>query len=95
MKLRLTPLNIVSSVLLVLAASSFLNLWGSPMGKGLNKQIVPYLLLLFVITSIADFIFRHFVKDLKRIWVVEVLFIIFAVILTLAFHSSWISPASK
>jgi amino acid transporter len=84
-KLRLTPMNIISSVLIVSMAYLFIfadeNGW-SQLGT------VP-LLILFVLSFVSDIIFRRLIKDLKRIWLFELLFIIFVAVLILLIKSQF------
>ena len=61
MKFRLTPLNIVTALGLGLLGGGF------------------YLLIigcLVAVTFVSDMIFRFTLKDLKRIWIVELVFIV-------------------
>ena len=74
MKLRLTPLNIVISVLLVFAV---LQIFKSE--AGFLIQSLSYLLMA-LFCFIADIIFRRSFTSLKRIWIIELLFIIFAAV---------------
>ncbi|MBO9673812.1 MAG: hypothetical protein J7577_10245 [Sphingobacteriaceae bacterium] len=82
MSLRITPLNIVSAIGLGLVAVHLLS----------DKATAPrqinmsgfYLLILgclILVTFITDLIFRFTLKDIKRIWVIELIFIVFAAIL--------------
>lgn len=74
MKLRLTPLNIVVSVLLVAFAYQLLS--------SEKNNIQPLYFILMALTCfIADMIFRRTVTQLKRIWIIELLFIIFAAVI--------------
>lgn len=85
MKLRLTPLNIISSVLIVSVAYLFIfadeNGW---------RQLgsVP-LIILFILSFVSDIIFRRLIQDLKRIWFFELLFIIFVAVLILLIKSQF------
>jgi hypothetical protein len=75
--MRLTPLNIVSAVLIVLAALPFLGenrVVGTPVG-------FYYYMGLVVLCVISDLMFRGLLRNLKRIWIVELSFIIFVAIL--------------
>lgn len=74
MKLRLTPLNIVIALLLVVVGYQFLD-------RAINSNYFSYLYLLLIAFTcfIADMLFRRYSPDLKRIWIIELLFIIFAV----------------
>ena len=77
MSIRLTPLNILTSVLLV--AIAYLFIYQDNEGwRVLGSVSVLGLALLSFIT---DLIFRRLIKDLKRIWIVELVFIIFAAVL--------------
>ncbi|MGM9478609.1 hypothetical protein ACS5PU_19455 [Pedobacter sp. GSP4] len=84
MKLRITPLNIVGALGLSLIVVSLLS----------EKQTAPryidlsgfYLLILsclVLVTFITDLIFRFTLKDIKRIWIIESIFIVVTVILML------------
>ncbi len=77
MKLRLTPLNIVSSLLLVSIA--YLLLFSDENGfRELGS--IPLIIMLFL-SFITDQIFRRFIPELKRIWLIELLFLIFVALL--------------
>ncbi len=73
MTLRFTPLNIISSVLLVSIA--YLLIY--PDENGWRQLGSIPLVILFVLSFISDLIFRRLIQDLKRIWLFELLFIIF------------------
>jgi hypothetical protein len=84
MNFRITPLNIVSAIGLGLVAVNLVS----------EKSTAPhhvdmsgfYLLILgclILVTFITDMIFRFTLKDIKRIWVVELIFIFIAAILML------------
>lgn len=77
MKLRLTPLNIVTSLLLV----STIFLPPSPDGSLLRKiGGIPFFILV-ILSFITDQVFRRYIPELKRIWLIELLFLIFVVVL--------------
>lgn len=81
MKLRVTPLNIISSVAFALFVLSFFQSKSasSPVDvSGFYKLILACLIL---VTFITDLVFRATIKDLKRIWLVEMTFIIITVVL--------------
>ncbi len=82
MKIRLTPLNIASAALLV-ALIYPLIYNPAPVGKSANTVL---LLCLVLLCAVSDILFRGFLRDLKRIWIIEILFIIFAAILLLIIH---------
>lgn len=77
MNLRLTPLNIISSILLVSIAYLFIY----PDQNGLRQLGIGPLIIFFILSTISDLIFRRLVQNLKRIWLFELLFLIFVIIL--------------
>ncbi len=79
MKLRLTPLNILSSVLLVSLAYLLI----FPDENGWRYLGALPLALMLLISFISDLIFRRLIVNLKRIWLFELLFLIFVAILIL------------
>ncbi len=83
MTLRLTPLNIISSVLLV--SIGYLLIYQDETGW---RQLgsIP-LIILFILSFISDLIFRRLIQDLKRIWLFELLFIIFVAVLIVLIRS--------
>ena len=82
MNLRLTPLNIVSSLLIV--GTAYLLIYPNEDRK---YPGVISLILLFVICFITDIVFRRLIRNLKRIWLFELLFIIFVGFLILLIRS--------
>ncbi len=84
MKFRLTPLNIVTA--LGFAMLAFLIVQPTQTVKGQPNLTSFYLLILgclVLITFVTDMIFRFTLKDLKKIWVVELVFIILTAVLIL------------
>jgi len=79
MNLRLTPLNILSSVLLV--SIGYLLIY--PDENGWRYLGAIPLGILLIISLVSDLWFRRLIVDLKRIWLFEVLFLIFVVVLIL------------
>jgi hypothetical protein len=77
MKLRLTPLNIVSSLLLVSIA--YLLFYRDE--NGFRELGSISLIILLILSFIIDQIFRRFIPQLKRIWLIELLFLIFVSVL--------------
>lgn len=77
MKLRLTPLNIVSSLLLV----SIVYLILFPDENGFRHLGSIPLIILLILSFITDQVFRRFISELKRIWLIEILFLIFVAVL--------------
>lgn len=76
--MRLSPLNFVSAALVVTLIYPLLDQKQSKVQPGWLS-----LVLVIVLCSVADLLFRTFLRDLKRIWIVEVIFIIFAAIVLL------------
>lgn len=76
MGLRLTPLNITSSALLVTIGYAFLD----AEQVGINTWL---LFSLFILSTCSDILFRGTIKDLKRIWLIELLFVSMVTILTI------------
>lgn len=84
MKFRLTPLNIITAS--GFAILGFLLFQSKPAGAPDVKLDGFYLLIagcLIAITFITDMIFRFTLKDLKKIWIVESVFIVLTAVLML------------
>lgn len=79
MKIRLTPLNVISSLLLVAVAWLFI----FADDTGWRKLGAIPLIVLWFLSFISDIIFRRYLKGLRRIWIVELVFIIFVAVLIL------------
>ncbi len=82
MKPRITPLKIVSAIGLGLVTINLL-LEKNPAPRHINLDGFYLLILgcLILVTFITDMIFRFTLKDIKRIWVVELIFIVIAAVL--------------
>ena len=84
MKLRITPLNIVGALgLSLIVISLFSEKSTAPRQVNMSGFYLLILSCLVVVTFITDLIFRFTLKDIKRIWMVELLFIFIAAILML------------
>lgn len=79
MTLRLTPLNILSSVLLVSIAYLLANADES----GWRELGIIPLLVMFLLCTVSDLIFRRLIPGIKRIWLFEILFLIFVTVFIL------------
>lgn len=79
MNLRLTPLNIFVALLIVSAA--YLPIF--PVVKGMPELGRIPLLIVIILCLITDQVFRRYIPKLKRIWLIEFLFLIFVAILIL------------
>lgn len=77
MRFNVTPLNILVAVLLT--AIAYLLLFPDEAGWRLLGSVS--LIMLGVVCFLSDLVFRFFIKDLKRIWIVEICFLIFAFVL--------------
>lgn len=83
-KLRLTPLNIVAA--LGIALLIVVSMQPKAKTAGHNELGALYLFILgslVVVSFVSDLIFRFILKDLKRIWLVETVFIAIAITLFL------------
>jgi len=84
MKLRITPLNIVSAAGLGLVVVNLITEKGAaPRHINLDGFYLLILGCLIVVTFITDMIFRFTLKDIKRIWIIELVFIVIAAVLML------------
>ncbi len=77
MNLRLTPLNIVVALLIV----SAIYLPTIPVVKGMPELGRIPLFIMIILCLITDQVFRKYIPKLKRIWLIEFLFLIFVAIL--------------
>jgi len=84
MNVRLTPLNIVSALLLT--GIVWLLIYSDENGWR-ELGTIP-LLIMFLISSVTDLVFRRLAVDLKRIWLFELLFLIFVTIFIVLFKKS-------
>ena len=84
MKLRVTPLNIVGAIgLSLLVVGIFSEKSTAPRQINFSGFYLLILGCLVAVTFVTDLIFRFTLKDIKRIWMVELLFIVIAAILML------------
>ncbi len=85
MKFRLTPLNIITSVGFALLAISFFQVKPASGLANFNTGAIYKILLsaLILVAIVSDLIFRFTLKELKKIWIVETLFIAFTIVLIL------------
>ncbi|WP_316736463.1 hypothetical protein [Pedobacter aquatilis] len=82
MKLRITPLNIISAISLGLVVANILGTKNNaPRQIDMSGFYLFILGCLILVTFITDIIFRFTLKDLKKIWIVESIFVVFTVIL--------------
>ena len=85
MKFRITPLNIITSLGVALLIISFLH--NRPAGGLVNINMGPFykviLSILILVTVAIDLIFRFILKNLKKVWLIELFFMAFTVIMFL------------
>ncbi|GHE23671.1 hypothetical protein [Sphingobacterium griseoflavum] len=79
--MKLTPLNIVVACFLTWIVSE----WGNAQLRLEWWQVVLFL----VVISLADVVFRLFVKDLKKLWINEIGFILVSGILVIVLKILW------
>ncbi|WP_293312841.1 hypothetical protein [Pedobacter sp. UBA5917] len=81
MKLRITPLNIITALAFAFLMSSILQT--KPAGQHFDMSAFYKFILgsLILVTFITDLIFRFTLKDIKRIWIIELIFIVIAAVL--------------
>jgi hypothetical protein len=72
-RLRITPLNIASAVLVTWLLSRF-------MQDSAEWSTAGWFLLLLLMLVAADQIFRLTLRNLKRVWMAESIFLVFVVI---------------
>jgi hypothetical protein len=85
MKFRITPLNIASAALLVLAVYTFINgatVMGSKTIHLGTAMGLIFLLFAFVV-SFMDVMLRNFFPETKKLWLIELSFITLTVIIFL------------
>jgi hypothetical protein len=84
-KLRLTPLNIVTALGFVLFALGFFSYssGGLLINVGMESLYRIILVCLILVSIVTDLIFRFLFKDLKRVWLVELVFISLTIIIFL------------
>jgi len=81
--IRLTPLNVVTAMSLVAAGWMLLNGFGTPMERTINLLIFGLCILGAVVSFVSDLIFRKSIPSLRNLWIVEVAFLVFTVVLIL------------
>jgi hypothetical protein len=82
LKFKLTPLNIVTAMSLVMAG--FLIFGKSDITNGVDHQVnglwIAVCFLAVVISFLSDQIFRKFIPSTFNLWVIECAFIIFTLV---------------
>lgn len=76
MGLKLTPLNIVLACILVWFFSEL----GNPVGTMIS---IPWMIVLVVVLSVMDLLFRIWLKAMNRVWIFEIGFILMVSIVTI------------
>ncbi len=81
MRFRITPLNILTSILFAFLAVGILQTKTAGQHFDLSAFRKLFLGCLIIVTFFADLIFRSTLKNLKRIWIIESIFIVITLIL--------------
>ena len=84
-KFRLSPLNVATAALLILAGYIFINgakITGTPYEHWSGTIALIFVLFAFVV-SFLDLIFRNFFRITKNLWIVELSFITLVAIIFL------------
>lgn len=89
MQIKLTPLNVVSAVCLVIAALLLFDKKAQQPGYvDITGLLIGFNLLTAVVAFVSDLIFRKFIPTLKKLWVVEGVLVIFIIILIFIIKTS-------
>lgn len=90
MKVKLTPLNIVSAICLVIAVMLLINKQdqANPKYVDISGILAGFSFLIAVVAFISDQIFRRVILNLKKLWVVEGVLVIFITILIFIIKAS-------
>lgn len=88
MKVKLTPLNIISALGLVAAVLYLTNRKDGPQRLDISGILVGFSLLVAVIAFTSDLIFRKFIPSLAKLWIIEGVLIVFIIILILLINGS-------
>ena len=89
MKVKLTPLNIVSAICLVIAALLLFD--KKPQRPGyvdITGLLVGFNVLTALVAFVSDLIFRKFVPSLKKLWIIEGVLVIFIIVLIFIIKTS-------
>ena len=85
MKFRITPLNFASTFFLIIAGYSWI--YGIKISgyqfKHMSGTVAWIFLLFALVVSFMDIMFRNFLQETKKIWIVELSFITLAAIIFL------------
>ncbi|MCJ0742553.1 hypothetical protein [Pedobacter montanisoli] len=83
MKVRITPLNIVSALALVIAVSLIVNKsWLlAPVNQEYSGLMIAVCFLFFFLAFLGDQVFRKLMPSLIRLWLLETSVIIFTLVL--------------
>ncbi|WP_316821440.1 hypothetical protein [Pedobacter gandavensis] len=89
MKIKLTPLNIISAIFLTIAAVLLFEKRPPVNEKSINLYpiLIGFSVLISVVAFVSDQIFRKFIPQLKKLWIVESTVILFTVLLFFIINS--------
>ncbi|WAC40656.1 hypothetical protein [Pedobacter sp. SL55] len=90
MKVKLTPLNIVSalSIMAVVGLVVNKNWLLAPANQGFKGLFIALGLLVFFVSFLCDQIFRKFIPTLARLWLMQLMVVILAVVFVLVLKIS-------
>jgi len=90
LKVKLTPLNLVSAACLVASVMLFSNKTQShgPQQIDISGMLAWFGLLVAVVFFISDQIFRRIITNLGKLWLIESILIIFIIILIFIIKAS-------
>lgn len=83
MRVKITPLNIVSAFALMATVVLLFNKKEilAPVNQAFNGLFIAICLIVVFVAFLSDQIFRRFIPSLPKIWIVETALIIFTIIL--------------
>jgi len=83
MKFRITPLNMATAAFIVLAVDIWIN--GAKLSGGQYEHFgsaISWIFLLFAVAvSFLDLTFRNFFPETKKLWIIEISFIVLAAVI--------------
>ncbi|MFN0257027.1 hypothetical protein [Pedobacter ureilyticus] len=89
MKVKLTPLNIVSALSIMAVAGLIVDKsWLlAPANHERKGLFIAFGVLVFFVSFLCDQIFRKFIPTLARLWLVQLMVVILAVVFVLVLKS--------
>ncbi|WP_235964605.1 hypothetical protein [Pedobacter gandavensis] len=83
MKVKLTPLNIISAIFITIAVVLLFEKRPPVHAHVIDLQpiLIGFSLAIAVVAFVSDQIFRKFIPELKKIWIIECTVILFTILL--------------